>query len=427
MTTNPQTSGREPRSQFEEKFLLGHTFPEYLKSLLTPFNVVVGIIILVGLPFIIMRFTQGLATVTPASDDYPWSMLLGWGLFSGVPLSATGFIMASAVYIFGMKKYHPMVRPAVLIGLLGYFFAVVYLNMDLGRPWRLPYPMFYSYGPTSVLFLVAWHVGLYLTVQLMEFSPAILEWVRAHRVRRWAIMITVGLTVFGVILSTLHQSALGALFLLAPGKLHPLWYSPYIPVFFFISSIFAGLSMIIAVSSLDSRFLRRYADHHYLDALPGLTLGLGKAAAVVLVTYFGLKWIGVAHGNHWGLLGTGYGQLFLLEVFGAVLLPAVLFTVGVKKKSVGLVRFTAFLTIAGNIFNRLMVSQFAFNWHHKHIELPYWRELVVIAAVVCIHVLTYRWIVSRMPVLREEVEVPAIEGAVPAPQLALATLETEEI
>ncbi|MHB8834858.1 MAG: NrfD/PsrC family molybdoenzyme membrane anchor subunit [Candidatus Methylomirabilia bacterium] len=417
MNTNAQNTVK-PHSEwtFAERLLLGKSIGGYARGLLTPFNVVLGTIILIGLPFILLRFIKGLAAVTPASNEYPWGILLGWGLFAGVPLSATGFLMATTVYVFGMKKYHVLVRPAVLTGLLGYFFAVIYLNIDLGRPWRLPFPMFVSYGPTSVLFLVAWHVALYLAVQLLEFSPAILEWIKARRVRRWAMMLTVGATIFGVILSTLHQSALGGMFLLAPGKVHPLWYSPYLPVFFFVSAIFAGLSMIIAVSTIDSRFLRAYADEHYLNSVDELTLGLGKAAAITLVTYFGLKWIGVAHSNSWSLLGTsGYGKLFLLEIFGAVLLPAILYTVGVKNKNVGLVRFTAFLTIVGNIFNRLMVSNFAFNWWFPHVELPTARELIMIAAIICIHILTYRWIVIRMPVLREE---PEVEHMVNAPAAA---------
>lgn len=413
MSVNTQSAGK-PRSEwtFLDKILLGQSVAAYARGLLTPFNVVLGIIILIGLPFIVLRFIYGLSSVTTASSDYPWGIFLGWGLFAGVPLSATGYLMATTVYLFGMKKYHPLVRPAVLTGLLGYFFAVVYLLIDLGRPWRLPYPMFVSFGPTSVLFLVAWHVALYLTVQLLEFSPAIMEWIKARRVRRWAIMITIGATIFGVILSTLHQSALGGMFLLAPGKVHPLWYSPYIPVFFFVSSIFAGLSMIIAVSSLDSRFLSAHADEHYLGHLDELTLGLGKAASITLVTYFGLKWLGVAHSNTWNLLGTGYGKLFLLEIFGGVLLPAVLYTVGVKQRNVKLVRITAFITIIGNVFNRLMISNFAFNWWFPHVELPTARELMIIASVVCIHILTYRWIVSRLPVLREE---PELEHMVTSP------------
>ena len=215
--------------------------------------------------------------------------------------------MASAVYLFGLRQYYPLLRPAVLTGFIGYLFAVIYLLVDLGMPWRLPYPMFKAFGTGSVMFLVAWHVALYLSTQLVEFCPAIFEWVGADRFRRWALRVTVGATIFGVILSTLHQSALGALFLLAPSKLHPLWYSPYLPLLFFVSSIFAGLSMLIVESTLVSRLLPQRMDPANHQALDSLTLGLGKGAALVLITYFGLKMIGLAHGHHWALLRSNYG------------------------------------------------------------------------------------------------------------------------
>ncbi|KPL17844.1 MAG: hypothetical protein AMJ92_10775 [candidate division Zixibacteria bacterium SM23_81] len=373
----------------------------YLKNLIKPFNIVAGIIVLVGLPFIVMRYAQGLGAVTHASQDQPWSLFLSWGLFTGVPLAATGYIMASAVYIFGQKQYHPMVRPAVLTGFIGYFFAVMFLLVDLGRPWRLPYPMISSFGTASVLFLVAWHVALYLSTQFVEFCPAVFEWLGANRFRRWAIAVTVGATIFGVILSTLHQSALGALFLLAPGKLHPLWYSEFIPLFFFVSSIFAGLSMIIAESTLTSRFLKHRYSPGYLARLPDLTLGLGKAASFVLFTYFGLKIVGLAHGHQWDLLSTTYGRWFLVELLGFVLLPSFLFAWGVRSRSVGLVRFTAFFTILGIAVNRLNVSLFALNWKLPHRVFFYWKEFIVVIAIITIEILVYRWIVNRLPVYRE--------------------------
>lgn len=389
------------QSWVRERFFLGLTIKEYLKGLLKPFNIVAGIIILIGLPFVVMRFTQGLGAVTHASQDQPWGLFLGWGLFTGVPLAATGFIIASAVYIFGLKDYRPLVRPAVLTGLIGYLFAVIFLLFDLGRPWRLPYPMTISFGTTSVLFLVGWHVALYLSTQFVEFCPAIFEWIGSSRFRRWALRVTIGATIFGVILSTLHQSALGALFLLAPGKLHPLWYSDFIPLFFFVSSIFAGLSMVIAESTLSRRTLRKQMDPHRAASFDKLTIGLGRAASLVLLTYFCLKWVGVAHGNHWNLLNTSWGHWFLVEIFVFALLPCFLFAYGVRNRSVGLIRFTAFFTILGVIINRFTVSMIALNWKLPHREFFHWKELILVITIITVEILMYRWIVNRMPVHRE--------------------------
>lgn len=395
------------RSWFMDKLLMGMTWPDYTRSLITPFNVVAGIILSIGLPLIAMRFIFGLDTVTHASHDYPWGLLLGWGLFGGVPLSATGFVMATAYYIFGFKRYHPLVRLAVLAGFLGYLFAVIYLLTDLGRPWRIYYPMAIEFGTASVLFLVAWHVATYLTVQLIEFSPAILEWIRSRRVRKWALRITIGMTIAGIILSTLHQSALGAMFLLAPGKVHPLWYSSYIPIFYLSSSVYAALAMIIVVSTLAARFLRKSADANFLGNLGGLTLGLGKGAAIGMFVYLSLKVIGIAHDDNWALLGTPYGYWFLVEILAFVFLPALIFTVGVKKKSVGTVRFAAFIAVAGIILNRLNITIITFNWNlpgHLHHIIPPWQEVAVVMAIATIHIIVFRWILNRMPVIREEPE-----------------------
>ncbi len=396
-------------ARFADKLLMGMPLAEYARTLITPFNVVAMLILCIGFPLIGIRFANGLASVTHASNEYPWSILLGWGLFSGVPLSATGYVTATAVYILGYKKYHSIVRLGVLTGFMGYLFAVIYLLIDIGRPWRIYYPMAVSYGPTSVLFLVAWHVATYLTVQLLEFSPAILEWIRSNRVRKWAIMMTVGMTIAGVILSTLHQSALSALFLLAPGKVHPLWYSAFLPVFAFISSIFAGLCMVIAVSTVCKRFLRERCDTAFVGNLDRITLGFGKAAAIVMFVFFMLKVIGVAHDDNWALLGTGYGYWFLVEILLFVLAPLVVLTAGVKKGNATVVRFGAFYALAGVVLNRLNLSIITFNWNlpgHLHHIVPPVREVFIVLSIITFHILLFRWILNRMPVLREDPDYP---------------------
>lgn len=393
------------RSWFMDKLLMGMSWSEYSRRLISPFNIIAAIILAIGIPVIGMRFLYGLATVTHASNEYPWGLILGWGLFGGVPLSATGFVMGTAYYIFGFKGYKPLVRLGILTGFMGYFFAVVYLLTDLGRPWRIYYPMIIGFGTASVLFLVAWHVATYLTVQFLEFSEAILEWLKSRRVYKWATMIVIAMTIAGIILSTLHQSALGALFLLAPGKLHPLWYSSYIPHLFLSSSIYAALCMVIAVSYLVARFMRHATDRNFLENLDRLTVGLGKGACVGIFVYFALKLVGIAHDDNWHLLSTPYGKWFLVELIGFVLMPAIILTFGVKRNSASIVRFGAFYSIAGVILNRINVSIIAFNWNlpnHLHHIIPPWQEVVMVMTIITIHILIFRWIVSRMPVTREE-------------------------
>lgn len=396
------------RSQnwIEEKIFAGQSFGDYVLGLFTSFNVIATALVLPGLYLIATRFLFGLSAVTHASNEQPWGLFLGFGLFAGVPWSATGFVLGTAVYVFGMREYHPVVKNAVLIGFLGYLFAVVFLMIDLGRPWRIYYPMVVSFGPASVMFLVAWHVALYLSVQFLEFAPAVFEWLGTNTLRSWAKAMTVGLTIFGIILSTLHQSALGAMFLLAPGKLHPLWYSPYLPWLFLNSAIATGISAVIVVSALTVRFMKQRADFHYLSSIDNITLGLAKAGSFVLATYLAFKLIALAHGDNWELLGTSYGYWYMVEMLGFVLAPCILFGIAAKDGSVALARFTALLTVLGMVANRLTVSLVAFNWNLPHRELFSATESVIVVSVITIEVLVYRWIVNRMPVLREHPEHP---------------------
>ncbi len=382
-----------------EKIFLGMTFREYLKSNLTICNGIAALILIVAIPVMGYRFIHGLGPATNLSDTNPWGIWIGIDMLCGVAFAAGGFVMGTAFYILGLKEYRIFVRPAILTGFLGYLFAVVGLILDLGRYYRLPYPMFVSFGVTSVMFLIAWHVALYLTCQLVEWCPAIFEWLNMKKARKWFYRLAIGATIFGVILSTLHQSALGALFLLAPGKLHPLWYSELIPVFFFASAIIAGISMVIVESSLTHRVFRnqiKHIDHAEFDRL---TISLGKACSAVLLTYFALKLIGIAHSNTWDLLLTHYGYWFLFELLGFILLPAFLFAYGVRWRNVRIVRLTALLTVLGIILNRINVCLIAFNWNAAVRYYPSWMEAVITIGIITLEILVFRWIVNRMPIL----------------------------
>ena len=371
------------------------------RSFLTPFNLIAGIIVIIGLIVTALRFTGGLASVTNLSDYNPWGIWIGFDLLVGVALAAGGYVTSAAVYIFGMKKYHSAVRPAILTGFLGYALVVVALHYDVGRPWRLPYPFIVQQGTTSLLFEVAACVALYLTVLFIEFSPAAMEWLGLKRARNLVVRLTLLLTIFGVVLSTLHQSSLGALFLIVPAKLHPLWYSPYLPVFFFVSSIIAGLSMVIFESTLSHRYFAAKMDETHMQEKDTVALGFGKAAALVLAGYFIIKVIGISEGNNWHLLGTNYGLWFLVELLGFVGLPCFLYAVGVRDKNLRLIKWTAVWTVLGIAVNRFNVCLVAFNWHLPSEEryFPHWMEIAISVFLVTVGIIVYRFIVTRMPIL----------------------------
>jgi Ni/Fe-hydrogenase subunit HybB-like protein len=371
------------------------------KPALTPFNVVAGIIVVVGLIITVIRFTQGLRATTNLSDYNPWGIWIGFDLLVGVALAAGGYVTSAACYIFGLKRFHSAVRPAILTGFLGYALVVLALHYDVGRPWRLPYPFIVQRGTTSLLFEVAACVALYLTVLFIEFTPAALEWLGLKRARSIVVKLTLVLTIFGVVLSTLHQSSLGALFLIAPSKLHPLWYSPYLALYFFVSSIVAGLSMVIFEGSLAHKHFHDKMDAEHLREADGVALGFAKAASWVLAGYFIIKVIGIAQTNAWGYLGTGYGLWFLVEMLGFVLLPCYFYAIGAREKNLKIIRRTAAWTVLGIVVNRFNVGLIAFNYHLPSSEryFPHWMEIGISVFVVTIGILAYKFIVTHMPIL----------------------------
>ncbi len=394
----PVISGGDQR--LLDKLFLGLSGRDYLTRVWTnPLNWVIGLILVIGIPLLCQRYLYGLQAITHGSQDYPWGVLLGFGLFGMVPLSASGFLLSTTVEIFQRDDFRPIERLALLNGLLGYFFAVVFLLVDLGMPWRLTYPMVVSFGPAAVLFLVAWHVATYLSVQVAEILPAVSEWAGWPGLKRFIKRITLGLTIAGIILSTLHQGALGALFCYAPAKIHPLWISPEFQwLHFFVSSIFAGLSMVIIISWLVTKTMAWRCDNRFLNSLDNITLGLAKGGATAMITYLVIKVVAVAHDQEWLLLVSGWGFYYLLEIALGTLVPLVAFAYGVRHRRVALVRWGALLAVAGIIWNRLNTVMFCYNYR-LHQEVPHWKELWVVVTLLCFYFIVYRFILYRIPVL----------------------------
>jgi Ni/Fe-hydrogenase subunit HybB-like protein len=370
-------------------------------SLFTPGNIIAGIILAAGIVVTIMRFTMGLGSVTNLSDNNPWGIWIGFDLLCGVALAAGGYTTSAACYIFGFKKFHPGVRPAILTAFLGYALVVFALHYDVGRPWRLVYPIFYQQGTTSILFEVGLCVFIYLTVLFLESLPAALEWKGGFdKYRGILVKLTMGLTILGVILSTLHQSSLGALYLIAPSKLHPLWYTPYLPLMFFLSSMFAGLSMVISEGMLSHRNFHQMMDAEYNAGYENLQLAFAKGAAWIMAGYLAMKLLGLAMDNRWHYLFTGYGAWWLFEVIGFVALPCYCYAVGYRDRNLRLVRIAGPWTVLGIVLNRFDVSLVAFNWQLPSADryFPSLGEIIISVFVVTVGVLAFRFIVTRMPI-----------------------------
>ncbi|MCG6956566.1 MAG: Ni/Fe-hydrogenase cytochrome b subunit [Gemmatimonadetes bacterium] len=368
--------------------------------MLTPFNVITASIIVVGAVLLAIRFTQGLGSITNLDQRFPWGLWIGFDVITGVAFAGGAYVLTFMVYILGQEKYRPIVRATVLNGFLAYVFYAGALLLDLGRPWKVINPILgNSFGVSSVLFLVAWHFLLYMTAEFVEFSPAVAEWLGWRRVRRALGGLTLGAVIFGITLSTLHQSGLGALYLMAQDKIHPLWYSEFIPFLFLVSSIFAGLSLVIFEGSITHRVFHDRVGARLGRSHDDILIGLARICAGTMFVYLFMELLVLAHGRHWPLLTTGWGLWYLLEVAGLVAVPAVLFLLAHRRRNVTLVRGAAAMTLVGILLNRLNVSVIAFKWYAPNHYVPSWEEVVVSLAVVSAELWVFRWVVNRMPVL----------------------------
>jgi Ni/Fe-hydrogenase subunit HybB-like protein len=368
--------------------------------LVTPFNAVTAVIVAATAAILYVRFTQGLGAVTNLDQAFPWGLWIGFDVVTGVAFAGGAYVLCFLVYILRLEHYHPIVRVTVLNGFLAYVFYAGALLLDLGRPWHIANPVIgNSFGFTSVLFLVAWHFMLYMAAEFVEFSPAVAEWLGLRRLHRALSALTIGAVIFGITLSTLHQSALGALFLMAESKIHPLWYSELIPILFFVSSIFAGLAMVIFEGSISHRVFRDRVGPELRQRHDEIVFGLARLAGGAMFVYLSLQVLAFVHGRNWLHLGGPWGAWFLLEMVGLVAMPMVMLLSGSSHRNLVLVRVGSLLTLIGIVVNRLNISIIAYKWYEPVHYVPSWMEWVVTAGVISVELWVFRWIVNRMPVL----------------------------
>ena len=364
----------------------------------TLWKVVFFAIMAAGVYATVLRFTRGLGASTNLSDQFPWGIWIGFDVLCGVMLAAGGFTLMAAVHIFHIERFKPIIRPTVLTAFLGYLLVCVALMYDLGRYYRIWHPLIMR-NPHSVMFEVAYCVMLYTTVLSLEFAPIVFERLRLERPLRILHAVGIPIVILGVILSTLHQSSLGTLYLIMPNKLHPFWYTPLLPVFFFISAIGIGLAMTIFESYMSSKYFRRQLE------LPLLS-DLGRILAVVLSVYGVLRFEDLYHRGVLKLvLQPRYETwLFLLEVVVGLLLPiAMLFTRRIRESTGGLY-LAAVLTVLGFITNRLNVSITGMEGAAGLHYVPKWTEMAVTAMIVAGGFALFGLATKYLPIFPEEHE-----------------------
>jgi Ni/Fe-hydrogenase subunit HybB-like protein len=329
-----------------------------IKEILKPsfWKIVSVIIVSVGVFSTYFRFSLGLGATTNLQDSVPWGLWIGFD-FIGVGLAAAGFTIAATVHIFNIHKYEPLVRPAILTAFLGYSVVVCLLLVDLGRPENFWHPLV-MWNIHSVMFEITWCIICYSTVLLLEFAPVVLEKFNLKAPIKFLKIISIPIVIAGVLFSTLHQSSFGSLYLIVPGKLHPLWYSSLLPVHFFISCIAAGLSMIIFESYLIARSCTKEDGFCNTGLKMNILSGASFVVLIALIAGLLLKVYDFVSNDKliYLTIPSMETSLFYLEIIIGTIVPIYLLSYKKFREDKKWLYIISICVISGLILNRLNVS-----------------------------------------------------------------------
>jgi Ni/Fe-hydrogenase subunit HybB-like protein len=375
-----------------------------LKGKITFWRVVLAILLIAGGYATVLRFAHGLGASTHLTDAFPWGLWIGFDVMCGVMLAAGGFTLTAAVYLFNLKKFKPIVRPTVLTAFLGYTLVVVALLFDLGRGYRIWHPLV-MWNPRSVMFEVAWCVTLYTTVLSLEFAGVLFERFHLYKLLRFQKMFLIPLVIAGVMLSTLHQSSLGSLYLIVPNKLHPYWYTPLLPVLFFLSAICVGLAMTIFESSMSAKHFGKQLE------LP-LIKSLGRTLLVMVSIYTVVRFQDLIHRGVLSQLRNGGWEtgLFLVEIALASAIPIALLLIPKVRENPKGLYLAAVFSLLGFVTNRMNVAITGMEAAAGQHYFPKWTEIVVTLAIIGFGFLVFAVAVKYLPIFSHEGEhVAAVE------------------
>jgi Ni/Fe-hydrogenase subunit HybB-like protein len=366
--------------------------------MMTPATVTLLVIMAAGVAAAAYRLAFGLGAATNLSDAFPWGLWIGFDVLGGEAMAAGGFIIAGTVYLLNWKKYKPIVRPAILTALIGYLLAVVALFLDVGHPLRIWHPAF-MWQYHSVLWVVAMLVMFYTTTLAVEFSPMLFERLNMHGAVRFVNKRIVPVVLFGVMLSVLHQSSLGALFLILSTQLSPLWHNFLLPYFFLVSAVMMGLSMV----SLESILSAKAFGHKVpMDILQGLA----KGSLITIALYLIMKIVHLLKGPGLNAIfeGSIEGNLYLLELIAGVIIPLILLTRTTVRRNVNAMLVTNILVVTGVLLNRMNLAVFgvyAYNSARGGSYFPSLIEFLITLAIVALGILAFKAAAKYLPLFPE--------------------------
>jgi Ni/Fe-hydrogenase subunit HybB-like protein len=364
----------------------------------TPTTVVMFLLMLAGGAILLVRLVRGLGAVTNLNDRFPWGLWIGIDVLGGVAMAAGGFLIAGAVYILNMKKYKPIVRASILNAFFGYLLAATAITMDIGLPWNIWHPIV-MWQIHSVMWIVAIHVVLYTSTLATESSPMFFEKLGMEKAAGFIHKIIVPVVLFGVLLSTLHQSSLGAVYLIAAKKLSPFWYNSQVPTLFLISAVMMGLSMVSFETILSEKFFGHKADI-------GILSGLARGTLITGVIYFLVKlwFLYRGPGISAAFNGSMEANMYLLEMVISVVGPIILLSMKNVRENVKSIFFVNVLVISGVLLNRLNVSIFGVYRDQSATGFSYfptWMEFVVTLAFISFAILGFKVSVKYLRVFPE--------------------------
>lgn len=362
---------------------------------ITFWRTVFAALVVTSLYITYLRFFHGLGASTNLTDKFPWGIWIGFDVLCGVGLAAGGFTLAAIVHIFNIRRYEPIVRPAILTAFLGYLLVVVGLIFDLGKPWNIWHPMI-MWNPRSVMFEVAWCVTLYSTVLFLEFLPMVFERFRLERAQKVLKAIMLPIIIAGIILSTLHQSSLGTMFLIMPQKMHPLWYSPLLPLLFYVSAIAVGLAMTIFESWHSSRAFGRALEFPLVQRL-------SRLLAVAIAVYLAIRLLDLRHRGAFASLSQPGTErlLFGLEMVLMAVPMLLLFREHTRTRPFS-IYVSAVLFLLGFVTNRLNVTITALERAAGVSYMPKWTEVVITLTITAAGFAAFRLAARHLPVFEEE-------------------------